>query len=64
MNTLNLNKEEVSYNPIAKEQEGNIYGNYKNIVNVLADYIQDNIESSTFENGKLYYSFTTPSYIA
>ena len=63
LNTLNLNKEEVSYNPIAKGQEGNIYGNYKNIVNVLADYIQDNIESSTFENGKLYYSFTTPSYI-
>ena len=29
----------------------------------MGDYIQDNIESSTFENGKLYYSFTIPSYI-
>ena len=63
LGTLLDNKDNTEYNPVAKGEEGNIYGNYKNIVNVLADYIQDSIESSTYENGKMHFSYVTPSYM-
>lgn len=63
LDTVLSQKEDSAYSPIAKGSEGNIYGNYKNIVNVLSKYIQDAIESSTYENGKMHYSFVTPSYL-
>lgn len=63
LGTLLDNKDNTEYNPVVKGAEGNIYGNYKNIVKVLSDYIQDSIESSTYENGKMHYSFVTPSYM-
>lgn len=63
LDTLLDNKGNTEYGPLMKDSEGNIYGNYKNIVNVLSPYIQDSVESSTYENGKMYYSFTTPSYM-
>lgn len=63
LETLLDNKDNTEYNPVAKGAEGNIYGNYKNIVKVLSDYIQDSIESSTYENGKMHYSYVTPSYM-
>lgn len=63
LDTLLDNKENTTYSPVIKGSEGNIYGNYKNIVNILSPYIQDSVESSTYENGKMYYSFTTPSYM-
>ena len=63
LDTLLDNKNNTTYNPMIKGEEGNIYGNYKNIVNILSPYIQDSVESSTYENGKMYYSFTTPSYM-
>ena len=53
----------VDYNPLLKEEEKNIYGNYKSIIGFMSKYIQDSIESSCYENGKMYYSFTTPSYM-
>ena len=62
-NTLQENKDNTEYNPVEKGGKGNIYSNYKNIVTVLAKYIQDSIESSTYENGKMHYSFVTPSYM-
>lgn len=64
MDTLLDNKSNTTYNPASKEEkEGNIYGNYRSIVNILSPFIQDSVESSTYENGKMYYSFTTPSYM-
>lgn len=63
LDTLLKNKDSMEYNPVEKGTEGNIYGNYRNIVKILSDYIQDSIESSTYENGKMYYSFVTPSYM-
>lgn len=56
-------KDNTEYNPVKKGEDGNVYSDYKKIVNVLSKYIQDSIESSTYENGKMHYSFTTPSYI-
>lgn len=63
LDTLLDNKDNQTYNPLEKGAEGNIYGNYRNIVRELSRYIQDSIESSTYENGKMHYSFVTPSYM-
>lgn len=64
LNTISEQKENKEYNPLLKGvKEGNVYGNYKNIIERFSKYIQDSIESSTYENGKLYYSFNTPSYL-
>ena len=56
-------KDAIDYNPLLKGEEKNIYGNYKSIIGFMSKYIQDSIESSCYENGKMYYSFTTPSYM-
>lgn len=56
-------KDNTEYSPVKKGEDGNVYGDYKKIVNTLSKYIQDSIESSTYENGKMHYSFTTPSYM-
>lgn len=61
--TLLEAKNESAYNPIIKGEKYNVYGNYKNIINTLSKYIQDSIESSSYENGKMHYSFVTPSYM-
>lgn len=61
--TLLENKDKLGYNPVEKGAEGNIYGNYKNIIERMSKFIQDSIESSTYENGKMYYSFVNPSYM-
>lgn len=61
--TLLENKDNKTYNPLIKGEEGNIYGNYRNIVNTMSSFIQDAIEASTYENGKMYYSFNLPSYL-
>lgn len=61
--TLLSKKDAIDYNPLLKGEEKNIYGNYKSIVGFMSKYIQDSIESSCYENGKMYYSFTTPSYM-
>lgn len=64
LSTVLDNKKNKEYNPLEKGIEGNIYGNYRNIIGILSKYIQDSIESSTYENGKMHYSFTTPSYMS
>lgn len=56
-------KDNTEYSPVKKGEDGNVYGDYKKIVNTLSKYLQDSIESSTYENGKMHYSFTTPSYM-
>lgn len=63
LGTILDNKDNTEYNPVKKGDEGNVYGNYKNILIILSKYIQDSIESSTYENGKMHYSFVTPSYL-
>lgn len=62
--TLLDHKDARDYNPMLKEQkEGNTYNTYKDMVSILEKNIEDSIEASTYENGKMYYSFVTPSYM-
>lgn len=63
VDTLLDNKDSAAYNPVLKGSDGNIYGNYKAIVQLLSNYMFDSIESSTYENGKMYYSYNLPSYL-
>ena len=63
LDTLLDNKDNTTYSPMIKGEKGNIYSNYKDIITIISPYVKDSIESSTYENGKMYYSFTTPSYM-
>ena len=63
LSTLNEHREDREYNPMIKGAKGNLYGNYRNIVQMFSKFVQDGIEASTYENGKMYYSFQTPSYM-
>lgn len=63
LDTILSQKANTEYSPVKKGEDGNVYGDYKKVVNTLSKYIQDSIESSTYENGKMHYSFTTPSYM-
>lgn len=60
-NTLNKFKDTSGYNPLLKGQNGNLYQDFADIVNMFSKFIQDGIEASAYENGKMYYSFQTPS---
>lgn len=62
LSTLNENREEMGYNPMLKGAKGNLYNNYKSIIQMFSKFVQDGIEASAYENGKMYYSFQTPSY--
>lgn len=61
--TLLSKRDALTYNPLLKGEEKSIYGNYRTIVGLMDKYIQDSIESSSYENGKMHYSFVTPSYM-
>ena len=63
LDTLISNKDNEAYNPMLKGEDGNVYGDYKEIIRILSPYIKDSVEASTYENGKMYYSFTVPSYM-
>lgn len=73
LKVLEKNKDKTDYNPFAKaeraekpdleKESGNVYSNYKSILNILAKNMEDSIESSSYENGKMHYSFVTPSYM-
>lgn len=58
LDILDSKKTEDSYNPL----DQNLIRKYKEITDMVGSYIESNIESSVFENGKMYYSFVTPSY--
>lgn len=63
LSTLKDNYDSTEYNPMIKGEKGNLYSDYKDIINMFSKFVQDGIESSTYENGKMYYSFQTPSYM-
>ena len=50
------------YNPLDKGKDS-VRGYYSKLVKNITPFLEEYIESSTFENGKLYYSFVTPSYL-
>lgn len=53
----------TEYNPMEKGGDHNVYNEYKTIIGILSNYVQDSIEASTYEGGKMYYSYITPSYM-
>ena len=61
--TLLDNKERTDYNPMLKGEQHSTYSNYKNILKIVGPYIEDAVEASVYENGKMYYSFNTPSFL-
>lgn len=51
------------YSPVSDDEDEGVYNNYKNIASIVSPLLQDGIESCTYQNGKMYYSFTVPSYL-
>lgn len=55
------------YSPVLdnddSEDEGGVFNNYKSIAQIISPALQDGIEACTYQNGKMYYSFTVPSYL-
>ena len=45
------------------DSSSKIQGSYYKIIKSIADYMDNAIESSTYENGKMYYSYCNPSYM-
>lgn len=60
-NLLEGNKKE-SYDPLGKGEEYSVYHSYKNIATIAEPYVVTALEASTYANGKMYYSFVSPSY--
>lgn len=61
--TLLSQKDRTKYNPVNKNDGvGNLYGDYKQLVNMFEEFIERSIEACTYEGGKMYYSFVNPSY--
>lgn len=65
LNRFSKGSDIKGYEPLNKEDKvNNVYTSYLQAIKIIAPYIQDAIESSSFENGKMYYSFTTPTYLS
>lgn len=52
-----------SYDPLERNGANNVYNSYKNIATIAEPYIVNALEASTYANGKMYYSFVSPSYM-
>lgn len=65
LNRFSKGSDIKGYEPLNREDKvNNVYTSYLQAIKIIAPYIQDAIESSSFENGKMYYSFTTPTYLS
>ena len=54
------------YNPIINDKDGDsgyVYSDYSAIVKLMSPHLLSGIEASTYQNGKMYYSYTVPSYL-
>lgn len=58
---IEKNANAESYNPYSSKD--NVKSQYRSISRILSPFLEDYVESSVFENDKLYYAFTTPSYL-
>lgn len=57
LDTANNSKDKI---PMGLNGNG-AYGAYKDLAELLASYVQENIEASSYLDGKMYYSFVNPS---
>lgn len=55
------NPTERIYSPFDYNDDKSVKNRYKELVQAFIPYVPDTIESSVYENGKMYYSFVTPS---
>lgn len=52
-----------TYDPLSRGSNNSVYNSYKNIATIAEQYVTTALEASTYANGKLYYSFVSPSYM-
>ena len=51
------------WNPVLKEGVDKVYSQYSEIARMFGCFIESAIEPSTYQNGKMYYSFVVPSFM-
>lgn len=56
INSFETNKDKVDFNPLKG-------GEYKYLIRLSANILGENLEAVSYEAGKLYYSYVTPSYL-
>lgn len=61
-NLIEGNKRKT-YDPFGKNDTHSVYNSYKNIATIAEPYVTTALEASTYANGKMYYSFVSPSYM-
>ncbi len=55
-------KDASNYDMFGKGEDS-VGGYYKNLARVMSRVLESTVESSTYENGKLYYAYSVPSYL-
>lgn len=66
VDSLEKHKEDENYQPFVFSKDttkGSIYGNLRGILKPLTDRLEDTAISSFYENGKMYQTYTLPSYM-
>lgn len=63
LRALQNNSDMKEYLPMKPRSKGNVVSSYNRIADMLSKHIETHVEASSFENGKMYYSFVTPSYL-
>lgn len=51
------------FNPFDVNSVANVYNSYKGIASALSTHIYEAVESSVYENSKMYYAYNNPSYL-
>lgn len=51
------------YDPFERDTETGVYNNYRTVSELFSSVLPETVEASVYENGKMHYSFTTPSQI-
>ena len=60
-NFNNASIEPTAFSPFNEDDKNRVTSRYKELAELIAPHIPDSIESSIYENGKMYYSFIAPS---
>ncbi len=62
LSTIQNSKNKERYSLLGKDDDS-VKGYYTDLAKATMNYMEQSVESSTYENGKMYYSYVTPSYL-
>lgn len=63
VSSLSAHKNDSNYQPFGYKTDGSILGNLRELLAPITDRLEDTAISSFYEDGKMYQSYTVPSYL-